>query len=93
MYLKQISLRVAAPRREAGHGGGRKQTKADKKTSGGYHELRDGHQSGGRAAGARTGFGDKVVLLAGEIPIGGVRFCLVSRVGRREYHLEPADEL
>ena len=93
MYLKQISLRVAAPRREAGHGGGRKQTKAGKNTSGGYHALRDGHKSGGRAAGARAGFGDKVVLLAGEIPIGGVRFCLVSRVGRREYHLEPADDL
>ena len=70
-----------------------KQKQAGKKSSG-RHKLKDGHDSGARASGACKGFGDKVVLAAGcEIPIGGFRFCGVSRVGRREYHIESADDL
>ena len=85
----------AAPRRggrDAKRGtGGMKRKQVAKKKSG-RHKLKDGHDSGARAAGARKGFGDKVVLAAGcEIPIGGFRFCGVSRVGRREYRIESAD--
>ena len=72
-----------------------KHKQAGKNTSGGYHSLRDGHQSGARAPGARRGFVNKLVMTpaGSEILIGGFRFCGVSRVSRCEYHLEPADGL
>ena len=79
----------------AKRGTGRMKQKIEgkKSSSGGYHPLKDGHASGARTK-SRAGFADKVVMARGsEILIGGARFCWVSRLSKREFHIEPSDGL
>ena len=65
-----------------------KQKQAGRKTTGGYHKLRDAHASGARK-GNRVGRSWLVTWVDFELPLGMKELCFVNRVGKKDVEIRP----